>query len=110
MSGHSIPLYIFDEPLHAAFVIGFGTVFGTFATSIVYTAKNHKSVSSRLRFDPVFFLIKRRQRTDEELEAALPAFFWPLYGGVGRLFQLVGFLIVLLGLIGLVTSLAKKLM
>jgi hypothetical protein len=105
-----MPLYIFDEPSHAAIMIAFGAVFGGIATLIVYVAKKRGKVARLVRYDPVFFLIKGRPRTDEELSNAVPDFFWPLYGGVGRFFQFVGFLVVLLGVAGLTTSLFKKLM
>jgi hypothetical protein len=110
MAGQSMPLYIFDEPLHAAIIIGFGAAFTSFATLVVYVAKHNERLSGWFRFDPMFFLIKRRLRTNEELKTAVPAFFWPIYGRIGRLFQVVGILVVLLGLIGLATSLTKKLM
>jgi len=82
-----MPLHIFDEPLHAAILIGFGAVFGSIATLITFVA---------------------RAMTKEEGEEFLPPPFWTIYGGFGRLGQLIGTLIALLGFAGLITSLAKK--
>jgi hypothetical protein len=110
MAAESMPLHIFDEPLHAAILIGFGAVFGSIATLITFVASHKETVTSWNRYNPWFVLFKGRAMTKEEGDAFLPAPFWTLYGGFGRLGQFVGALIVLLGIAGLITSLAKKLM
>ena len=110
MSEGSMPLYPFDEPLHAVFFIGFGTVFFGISTAIVYISNNQSLASKLARYDRLFVLINGRPRTSKELSNAIPPFFWSIYRGFGRLGQFVGALVILLGIVGLITALVKKLM
>jgi hypothetical protein len=110
MASNSTPLFIFENPLHAAFIVGFGVIFGGIATAIRFASRNSEKITDYSRYNPWFVLFKGREMTKEESNQHLPPFFWRLYGGFGRVGQVIGGLIVLLGLAGLITSLAKKLM
>ena len=109
MASNSTPLFIFDNPLHAVFLIGFGVVFGGIASLARFAAKHPDKIIRACRYSPWVVVFKGRAMTEEEAHHFLPPFFWRIYGGLALVFQGVGGLIVVLGLIGLITSLARKL-
>ena len=109
MASNSTPLFIFENPLHAVFLIGFGVVFGGIASMARFAAKHQDKITQANRYNPWFVLFRGRAMTEEEANHFLPPFFWRIYGGLALVGQGVGGLVVVLGLIGLITSLARKL-
>ena len=78
------------------------------ATVIVSIAKNKSKVMEISRHNPWFILMHKRPMTAKEADRHVPPSFWALYGGVGRVFQIVGLFITGSGLLGLIISILRK--
>jgi hypothetical protein len=108
-------LHIFQEPLHAVIVIVFGVVFFGIATCFLLLAQQRHEVDPSqlgrtLRYDPFILLRRHFEGTSaEEAFRRTQAEGRILFAAVSRGFQLTGALIAVLGLVGLITSIAKNL-
>ena len=116
MASKGMPLYIYDEPLHAVILMAFGACFFGIASAFVYVAKNRGIIPDdppndvRFHLFRVLFLNWARTVSKTMQRGPVKAYFWPMHTGFGRIFQLIGAFIFLNGTVGLVVSIAKKFM
>lgn len=99
--------FLFDSPLEAGSVVGFGVLFWSVATAIHSIASNKPWLTEMIRHSPRFVLLHGRPMTDAEIRLWMPDALLLIARGFGRLCQALGIMLALAGLIGLAHFLFK---
>jgi hypothetical protein len=103
----STPFYPFEQPGHAVLLLVLGLVVWTIGTAARACTANPKQFREIQRPNPWTLLFKGRPATDQEVRSQLPDWFFLIYRAFWKVAQYLGVIIGMLGLVGLVVSLAK---
>jgi hypothetical protein len=102
------PLNVFQNPMHAVWLVGFGVVFFLIATGIRLAATYKDKLFGASTENPSQSQRKGRLLTAAEFDKAMSPALLSFMRGFGRLGQLIGIALVSAGLLGLVASSADK--